>query len=183
MDAPTSIPQEKWRRKGDFSFVSGVCVSPWTGLADTESVSVATAGAELTEQASAAGAAGAWNAVTPVSKARLGIRLVAFNSFRLKILSRLSASQIALEKFALLPLEATYGLLFDLAYTLAGEVKFRTYFFQGHFLTSYSEKHLEDFTLAVVELSQGTVHFFGKTLLVECGVCHWAVVVGKHVKQ
>lgn len=67
--------------------------------------------------------------------------------------------QIGLKQFALLTFEAAYGLLFYLTDTLACQIELGAYLLKGHFLASYAEKHLEDFALPFVELTEGAVHF------------------------
>ena len=66
---------------------------------------------------------------------------------------------------ALLAFEAAYGLLLDLAYTLAGQVKLGAYLLKRHLLASYAEEHLEDLTLAVVKLLEGAVDLFRERFL------------------
>ena len=60
--------------------------------------------------------------------------------------------------FAAWSLEPAYGFLFDLSHTLAGEVEFRSDLFKCHFLTAYSEEHLEYFTFALMELAERTLY-------------------------
>lgn len=75
-------------------------------------------------------------------------------------------SEIALQKLALLSLEAADGFLLNLAYTLAGEVEFGTDFFERHLLASDSEEHFQNLTLAVVELTEGAVHLLDRKSVV-----------------
>ena len=81
-------------------------------------------------------------------------------------------SQIGLEQFALLTLQAATGLFFDLAHALARQVKLGTNHLQRHLLTADTEEHLQDFTLALTELVQRTVHLLGQRLLIQGGVGH-----------
>lgn len=69
-------------------------------------------------------------------------------------------SEVTLKQFALLAFESAYSFLFDLTNTFTGQVKFISDFFEGHFLATDAKEHLDYFTLAIVELAQGTIHLF-----------------------
>ena len=95
----------------------------------------------------------------------------------------ISGAEVALEQAALLTFEAAYGLFFNLAYTLAGEVELGADFLESHLLASDAEEHLQDFALALVELTERALHFVRQGFLVESGVGHGAVIVGEHVEK
>ncbi len=98
-------------------------------------------------------------------------------------LTAMLLSEIGFQQLALLSLQAAYRFFFNLTHALTREVEFRAYFFKGHFLAAYAEKHFKNLSFAFVQLAERSVNLLAETLLGKGGVGHRGVVVGQHVKQ
>ena len=75
--------------------------------------------------------------------------------------------EIAFEQDAVFASESSDSFLFNLANAFASQIEFCADFFKGHFLTSDTEEHFDDFSVAFFKLLQSAVYFRDEGFVVE----------------
>ena len=96
----------------------------------------------------------------------------------------LCLSEVTLQELAAVAVpETAYGLLLDLADSLAGETELLAYLLEGHFLSTDTEEVLDDIPLPFGEGGQGALDLLVQGLVYQTAVGVGRVIVDQHVQQ